>query len=363
VIVAGAGAALLVELAGRLPGTDFRTEFSTPAAGFRAAGFRAAGSRAAGSRAAGSRAAGSRAAGSRAAGSRAAGIWATDRIQGRLIGLDASLRPRVSIPVDSPRFVAARRGGGAWVATDPRTGTGEGEILLFDGEGSPRRRRSVGRVKALACLEGGDAVVIAEDLVGTPPGEGADLLVRLSPEGGVRKLLRLEGATCIAVAASQVLVGRRGGGVMLLTLSPSPALLRWGLGDRDIVQVAAGREGWWALEAGEEVQVHRLDATLHREWSRSTGWERAVLAVAPGHDSAWVVEAAGGEARRLGAEGDREEEVFDLPRLAIAAASADVSGAVTLASGGALLRLEANGRLLLTRGGFGSLSDLDQPGW
>lgn len=293
-------------------------------------------------------------------------FWGVDRTRDRVLGLDARFQTRRRIDVSAPRFVVARRGGGGWIATDPRSPFVTPRLLRFDADARVDRRLEVGPVRALEADRRGGALLIVGE-------EGEEAVVRVSGEGEPVDRLAVPGARCLAVAGSRALVGRKEAGVLLLTLRPRLAVREWGLAGRDVRRVrAAERRGdWWVLEGGEEARVHRLDFALERRWSRTLevpagdpgrgyhGGSGAEIVAVPHREAVWWIGPGGERAGRLGARGVLEQETFDLPRFGTAGGVGEGGGGVVWACGGALLRFDGDGTCRRTQGGFGYLTDLD----
>ncbi len=267
--------------------------------------------------------------------------------------LDPDLLPAVSLPVRSPRLVAGRSDGGAWVVAGDHREPGAGEILRVDAGGKVVWRAPIGPVLDLDVLGGDEAVLIEE-------GDEGVSVVLLELRGRRRELLRLDDARCLAATDRRVLVGRSNG-VVLVRGSRDPAVLDWGLSRCAIGQVARGpRAGtWWALEGGERSTLHLLGPDLEPRWSTACHLRAPRMAPVPGREAVWVADGESPLVRRFGPGGILDREVSDLPLLGLGAGLAADGGGVLWCAPGAILRLDARGELVATRGGYRLLSDLD----
>lgn len=285
-------------------------------------------------------------------------VWATDRDGGEVYGLDASLHVALHFPLAWPVEVEACRDGGAWILR-PGNGSPIGTWRLdrIAADGTQIAEVSLGTCLDLDVLDGRDALVIE---LGTGAG-GADRVLRLGTHGSLQPLHEAPGLVCVADSRGSVAVGTTQGDVIRLERAANGDLLdRVHLGG-EIGDLAPGP--WpgslWALDVTGSARLILLDADLAVRWSVPVGLHALHLAPVPGEERVWIADSTEPIVRRFGPGGVIELDRRDLPLLGLDRAAAWIDGGALLAAPGAILRIDAAGRILPGQGGFAFLVDLD----
>lgn len=288
-------------------------------------------------------------------------LWIADRGADRIHGLDRSLIVRRSVTVDAPTGLAHARGGGLWVLGS-LSGAASGPFvlqLLEPGTQASQVRLEFGASGHLVVGPGGAAFLIEWG----GGGNGADQLWCVEPDGARRhRVLAAHGLTALAATgtgpASRIVAGGSSGelwsfGGPSLARDPLPlALGALGGAIRDLAPGPAG--GTWAL-GGDRARLELLDEDLQLLWGVGVDPGRWRLVAVPGEERVWLLDGGLPEVERRGPGGRLELRRRDLPmaglECGLAGGARDGVG-LLLATPGALLRLDGEGRSLPGQGGF-----------
>jgi hypothetical protein len=275
---------------------------------------------------------------------------ASDRAAGRVLALDAKLRVVAAHPVSSPRRVADG-GQGIWVlaagdASDPWPQ----QLLWLAPDGERSSEFSFQAVTDLWPLPRGK-VLLVERVDG-----GDGIAWRVDRGGGVR-LLSLPGASSVAGEGDRILVGCRGGEIVLAEETELGIVRAWRRLGAEPLDLAPGpRSGtWWVLTRAQELTL--LASDLSVRWSCLAGSGACVLAAVPGRERVWVGGAGG--LRCFGPGGVLELELLEPAGPGGCSDLAVAAGGALLATPGALLELRGSAggaRMLRSQGGFADLS-------
>jgi hypothetical protein len=280
--------------------------------------------------------------------------WVADRDGGRAVALGPRLERVRAVALHHPVRVAARADGGAWVV-EARAGSPVGPHALTrlaeDGRAATPPL-SLGPVLDLACLDGEDALAVEL---------ASGSVVRVDAAGSARTITTVSGATAVTGRAERALVGADDGRLVLFDAGPVPALLAVRDVGGEIGDVRPGptAETWWALDvAGGQVLL--VDDDLDPIWTRSAGVAALHVAPVAREERVWLIDANEPHALRYGPTGALELSVADLPLGGLDRGAATGDGGLLLIAPGAVLRLDGDGRLVDSQGGFDFLTDLSR---
>jgi hypothetical protein len=275
-----------------------------------------------------------------------------DRAAGRVLALDAELRVVAAWPVSSPRRVSGGRRG-IWVLAAPDGSAPWPQHLQWlASPGKPAGEFSFQEVTDLWALPRERVLLVERGSAG----EG--IVWRVGRSGPVR-LLSLPGASSAAGDGDRILIGCRGGEIVLAEESQLGTVCAWRKLAGEPLDLAPGpRAGmWWVLTRTGELAL--LASDLSTRWSCLAGSGTSVMAAVPGLERIWVGGAAG--VRRYGPGGVLE---LELPESALPGECSGLTATepgVLLATPGALLELETGSggaRTLRSQGGFAELADV-----
>ena len=279
-------------------------------------------------------------------------VWVSDRDGQALIGLDRDLLVAARVEVPWPTEIEACEGGGVW-AVSAREGDplGAHDLLRLLPDGGLGAPIEVGPVIHLATV-GVDALVTEREE------DGATRVRRFAPDGMASLVAELPDALCASGVGERVIVGTARGAVLAFGRG-APAGSQLG---GAICDVAPGPSAgaWWVLERkhGGPGRLLLLDAELRTLWSVSCELEASHLAPVAGQERIWLVDAARPLACRFGPGGVLELACGPLPQAGLGRAAALDDGGLLVAAPGALLHLDARGRLVPGQGGFDFLTDV-----
>lgn len=299
----------------------------------------------------------------------AASLWVADRAAGAVVALDARGLVVRRVEVSAPVAIAADGGGGvwAWSATEavPR---GPHALVRIAPGGALSERIPTGAPRDPA------SPLLVVDHTGRPYVAEAELGAHALSGFPARGAPRAVDAGCEARVA-----GCAGGRlwsvdddcvVAVVAVAAGHATAEAVRGDSLPAAVEArsvhldpdGRGAWVLARAAFGACVVRLQldraGAPRRVWVKSVPLEPGALAVAPGADRAWLVEARGSRVAGLTAESRTRWWRRDLPRGGIELGLGAADGGAWLASGGALVRLGPEGSARPGQGGFGHVVGL-----
>ncbi|MBK7874373.1 MAG: hypothetical protein IPJ77_01215 [Planctomycetes bacterium] len=290
-------------------------------------------------------------------GSRAAPVraWVADRDAHRVLGLDGDLLRVRELQLGWPLAVAARTDGGLWVL---RSGNGTpsfgARLTSVDPAGALVNETWLENSETLELIEGRDALVI--ELGGA--GKGRDRVWRFAPDGVGRILAEGERFNALCASRGTVVLGTSDGVLVRVAADGTRKELARVVTDRSFGALAAGPHpgSIFALDTGPGRRLELRGDDLGVVWSVALGFDARHVGVVPGAERAWVSDVNGARARRYGPGGALELECA-LPLHGSDHALAFGDGAL-FAAPGAVLRVDAQGRLRPGQGGFAWLSGL-----
>jgi hypothetical protein len=202
-------------------------------------------------------------------------------------------------------------------------------------------------------------------------------VLAVDPSGRVAAELRRPGARAVAGRGRTIVVGGADGSLAAFDRGLGHALVALGALDDPVLDVApAPRGAWWVLTevhgagrrgGGAARRLWLVDgATLAPRWEAAVDLEVATLATPrsgrglgaatasgpSGEAAVWLVSATRARARYQRAYRPAAGDVSGLPLGGFGAGAARTDGALYLPAPGALLELDAAGRLVRTQGGF-----------
>ncbi|HVS12144.1 MAG TPA: hypothetical protein VMS76_19945 [Planctomycetota bacterium] len=280
-------------------------------------------------------------------------VWVSDRDGQALIGLDRHLLVAARVAVPWPTEVEPCDGGGVWAASaregDP---LGAYDLLRVSPDGRLAEPIEVGVVIDLAAIAGGDALVVERNE------DGSTRVRRFAADGRASPVAELPDASCASGARDRVIVGTASGAVLAFG-GGAPRHAQLGGSICDVAPGPSSRE-WWALDRGRAgaSRLFLLDEELRTLWSLQCELEGGQLAPVPSQERVWLVDAARPFAFRFGPGGVPELACGPLPQVGLGRAAALDDGSLLVTSPGALLRLDARGRIAPGQGGFDFLTDV-----
>lgn len=285
--------------------------------------------------------------------------WAADRDAHRVYGLDADLVVQRVVDAGWPLAVEARDDGGLWVLrSGGPSSTFGARLTSFDAAGAEENETYLHSANELA-LHGGRAALVIDH----GAAQGRDRLWSFEPDGTGTVLLEDAQLACAVSAGRDVLVAWSTG--LVARVAPDGSGKR--LAER--VHTAAwsalafepapsGADGAiFALDASGARRLCALAPDLALKWSVTLGIDARSLAVVPREERVWVADSAGARVRRYGPGGQLDFE-RNVPVFAPDRPLALPGGGALFAAPGAIVRLDAQGRVRAGQGGFTWLSDL-----
>jgi len=283
--------------------------------------------------------------------------WVADRGADRLVELDSELLVRRTLECAAPVALAARSDGWTWVVSARQSGpAGRHRLGQLDPSGFVVHEWELPPVRGLALSPTGEALVLA--------GLGQDgALWRTDDAGGLERLAELPGAVALATRGERILVAQESGELLVLPCERDPMPLATTVLEGRPLGVAPGPGGaWWVLEMRwNGARVLSLDAGLELRHATPLDLVRPVLAGGATSQVLWVLDGDGGRALRLDPSSGAIVCDALLPVEALVAGWSTSDGGVLVASPGALLRLDGQGRVMSGQGGFAHLAAVDRP--
>lgn len=278
--------------------------------------------------------------------------WVADRGADRLLELDAELLVRRSLELAAPVAVASSSDGWSWVVSARQSGpAGLHRLVRLDPSGFAVLEWDLPPVRGLQISPAGDALVLAG--LGQ---EGA--LWRGRGTGEFELLAELPGAMAMATRGWLTLVAQESGELRVLSGHRDPAPLAMTVLEGRPLGVAAGPDaGWWVLEMRwMGARVLSLDRDLEMRHATPVDVARPVLAGGATEGGVWVLDLDRGRVLRLAPVSGGIVQDVELPVRACVAGWSTSDGGVLVASPGALLRLDSEGRVTSGQGGFAHLA-------
>ena len=280
-------------------------------------------------------------------------VWVSDRDGQALIGLDRHLLVAARVDIPGPTEVEACDDGGLW-AVSAREGDplGAYDLLRLAPDGKLADPIEVGVVIDLAAVAGGDALVVERNE------DGSTRVRRFAADGRASPVAELPDASCASGARDRVIVGTASGAVLAFG-GGTPRHAQLGGSICDVAPGPSAR-GWWALDRGRSgaSRLMLLDEELRMLWTLQCELEGGQLAPVPNQERVWIVGASRPLAFRFGPGGVPELASGPLPQVGLGRAAALDDGGLLVTSPGALLRLDARGRIATGQGGFDFLTDV-----
>ena len=301
-------------------------------------------------------------------------VWVADRDAQRVVGLDSNLIEVTQRPVRWPLEIEARSDRAFWVAR-AADGTLDGafELSLHGPRGRVRRTEAFGPLVDLAVLDGVDALVV-ERRSGEP-----NAVWRVREDGARWIALQIGKLRCATGRSDRVLAGTDEGEVLLSDADGTRTVLDHRSFGLQIIDLAPGPapsaptssdgpgdsspETWWVLglDSAGLGRLLLLGADLEPVWEVGTELRPRHLVPVPGSEQAWIADITAPRVRRYGPGGVLEIDRDDLQVFGLDRGVAWPDGGIVLTAPGALLRLDANGDLLPSQGGFAYPVDLARP--
>lgn len=290
-------------------------------------------------------------------GPRPVAFWVADRDAQEIVGLDEQLYPTWSVELPWPSALASCRDGGLW-ATSALEGTPDGDhaLVRLDDRGdvlASIRLTPWGVPLDLSAIDGEEALLVLQ-------GAGPAALSIVTRDGALSTLCTEDGLRVACGRGTRVLVGSANGRLRLLRRLPgrarTEALGELGVQIRD---VALGpRAGtWWVLRGGEQPRVDLVDARLVTLHSAACDLSAPGFVAVPGEQRVWLTDERDRAVLRVDPGGSVAPLRRRLPLPGVASGLAWSEGLLLL-SGGAVIRLDADGHLQPGQGGFRALVDV-----
>lgn len=279
--------------------------------------------------------------------------WVADHDADRVVLLDEDLVERAAVDVPCPVRVQARRDGAAWVVAPKGCGLGgRHDLCLVRASGGVARLLSADPVRDLACLDGGDALVLEGSWSAS-----STRLLRVTATGSAREVAVWSDASAVAGAGDRVLIGTVSGTCLVFDASAvhGPVLARRGLGVEisDLAPAPGGE--WWVLGGASGTRLWRLRADLSVRFVRDLGGTLVELAATPLEavlDRVFLPRS--GIPWALAIDGDGRAP-FDVDLTGVGTpirGDGLADGGALLVLGGALVRVDRRGQVAAVQGGF-----------
>lgn len=283
--------------------------------------------------------------------------WVVDRDSDAAYALDDRLILALRSSVRRPIDVRSTIDGGAWILRSNAARGAESLVRILP-DGAIALDMPLGSRATLASSDAGDALVIE----GT--GSPSSRLLRIRPDRGTSVLAEEPGLTCAVVDGSSLVLGSSSGALRRSPLAPDTGGEACANLDGPIAALArsGAGSGIYVLygDAGERLGL--LGEDLETRWIASSGIRCSGIAPTPDTRHVWVVDIERPSIRRFSREGSLELERTDPSFLGAVRAVATESGGLVVATPGALIRVDADGRTRPGQGGFVFLSGADRIG-
>ncbi len=283
--------------------------------------------------------------------------WVVDRDADAVYALDDRLILALRSSVRRPIDVRSTIDGGAWILRSSAARGAESLARLLP-DGTIALEVPLWNRATMASSDAGDALVIEGK------GSPSSRLLRITPDGGTSVLAEEPGLTCAIADGSSLVLGSSSGALRRSPLAPEPGGEACANLDGPIAALARSGPGSeiYVLfgETGERLGL--LGEDLKTRWIARSGMRCSGIAPTPDARHVWVVDVERPCIRRFSREGSLELERTDPVFLEAGRAVATESGGLLVATPGALICVDANGRTRPGQGGFVFLSGADRIG-